>query len=386
MALFFTGLTFCHFVLLKRNKMKTLNTPTAKRNHPQAGRLFFTAIVALFLFGCQKEMVNPVNAPAILVTAPINMGNLQVADTKVVLLQGNENLKATTLRWEASANTSYTIEAAPYGANFTDMVELGTTDQTKIDLTVKDLNKAALLMVAAGTNGMIELRVKANMGKNDPAYTAPVALQVTTYQPYKEYELPNLMHVPGTYNDWNISCASKIVNTHNDGEYEGFINFTNNYTQFLLVKDVSWNPLTTYYNIGNDKLGFKGAIFNNYGGTGIYQIKVNTNTNNWYCNKISSFGLHGSAVKTNTEKDPEMSYDAANITWTATTELSAGNFRIRANNNDAVNYGKTMVNGYLVPDAKGADFTIANAGTYKIVLNLKLAGNYTCTVVRVNSN
>ena len=366
--------------------MKTLNTPTAKRNLPGAGRFFVTAMVAITLFGCQKEMVTPINAPAVAAPAAINMGNLQVADTKVVLLQGNDNLKATTLRWGAAANATYTVEAAAYGANFADLVELGTTDQAGMDINVKDLNKAALLMVPAGTNGTIELRVRANAGKADRAYTAPVALQVTTYQPYTEYQLPNLMNVPGTYNDWNVKCAPKIVNTRNDGEFEGFINFTDNYTQFLIVKDVTWNPLNTYYNIGNEKLGFKGNIFNNYGGAGAYQIKVNTNTNIWACTKIATMGLNGTAVKGNTDKDPEMVFDAATMTWTLTTELAAGNFRIRANNNNAVTYGKNMVNGYLVPDTKGTDFTVTNAGIYKIVLNLKIAGNYTCTVVRATAN
>ena len=365
--------------------MKTLNTPTAKRNLPGAGRFFVTAMVAIALFGCQKEMVNPVNAPAVVTTA-INMGNLQVGDSKVILLQDNDHLRATSLRWGAAGNITYTVEAAAYGTNFVDLVELGTTDRTGMDITVKDLNKAALLMIPAGTNGMIELRVRANTGKAERVYTAPVALQVTTYQPYTEYELPNLMHVPGSYNDWKVECAPKIVNIHNDGVYEGFINFTTSYTQFLIVKDIAWNPLTTFYNIGNDKLGFKGNIFNNYSGTGAYQIKVNTNTNIWTCTKIATMGLNGTAVKNNPAKDPEMTLDAANMTWTLTTELAAGHFRIRANNSNTVNYGKTMVNGYLVPDTQGTDFTIADPGTYKIVLNLRLAGNYTCTIVRATAN
>ena len=81
-----------------------------------------------------------------------------------------------------------------------------------------------------------------------------------------------------------------------------------------------------------------------------------------------------------------MTYDPANLTWTINADLVPGNFRIRANNNDAINFGKTMVNGYLVPDHNGADFTITNAGNYHIVLNLQLAGNYTCTVVKNAAN
>ena len=276
--------------------MKTLITPTAKRNLPGTGRIFVTAMVAFVLFGCQKEVVNPVSAPAA-VTTQILAATLQVGDTKVNLLQGNENLKATTLRWTPAANATYTIEAAPYGDNFADIVEITTTAQAGIDISVKDLNKAALLMVPAGTTGKIELRVKASNGKINCGYTAPVALEVTTYLPYTEYTLPNLMHVPGSYNAWKVATAPAIVNLHNDGVYEGFINFITDYTQFLVVKDICWNPQTTYYNIGNGKLGFDGNIFNNYVGAGAYQIRVNSNNNTWACVKINNLGLNGSAVK-----------------------------------------------------------------------------------------
>lgn len=365
--------------------MKALITPTAKRNLPGTGRFFVTAMVAIALFGCQKEVVNPANTAAP-VASQATVAALQLGDTKVNLLQGNENLKATTLRWTPAPNATYTVEAAPYGDNFADIVEIATTAQAGTDITVKDLNKAALLMVPAGTTGKIELRVRANNGKINCGYTEPVALEVTTYLPYTEYTLPNLMHVPGSYNAWKVATAPTIVNIHNDGVYEGFINFITDYTQFLVVKDISWNPLTTYYNIGNGKFGFDGNIFNNYVGAGAYQIKVNSNNNTWACVKINNWGLYGSAVKNETEADPQMTYDPKNLTWTINADLVPGNFRIRANNNDAVNFGKTMVNGYLVPDHNGADFTITNAGNYHIVLNLQLAGNYTCTVVKNAGN
>jgi len=362
--------------------MRTIIIPTANRNLSGAGRFFITALVAFALFGCQKEVVNPANTPNAVVAAPINMGPLQIADSKIILLQGNENLKATSFHWTGAANNVYTVEADVLGNNFAEPVELGTTDQSGIDISVKDLNRIALLMIPAGTSGALELRVRANSGKIGYVYTPPTALQLTTYQPYTEYQLPQYMLVPGTYNDWNMTCAPRIVNTHNDGLYEGFINFTTSYTQFLFVKDVNWNPLNTFYNIGNDKIGFKGNIFNIYSGAGVYQLNINTNTNIWACTRINTLGLHGSAVKGNPAVDPAMTLDADKMTWSIVTDLSAGNFRIRANNSNDADYGKTMVNGYLVPDHNGADFTITNPGTYKIVINLKLAGNYTCTVVK----
>lgn len=367
--------------------MKSLIAPTENKNLAETGRIFLAGMIAFTLLACQKEMPNPMNTNATAVAAAsARFGSFLIADSRITLLQGNENLRATTFCWAAAGNTTYTVEAAPYGDNFADMIELATTDQAGMDISVKDLNRVACQLIPAGQTGLIELRVRANTGKSDHIYSNATALQLTTYQQYTEYALPHYMHIPGNFQDWNMTDAPHIVNTNNDGAYEGYINFTNAYPQFLMVKDVAWNPLHTYYYIGNNKFGFNGTMFSIFGGAGVYQLKANTNTNTWTYNKINAWGIHGTAVKGNFANDPEMVYDEATMAWTINTELTAGNFRIRANNNDAISFGKTMADGYIVPDYKGADFIITNPGTYKIVLNLKLAGNYTCTVVRNPAN
>jgi len=62
--------------------------------------------------------------------------------------------------------------------------------------------------------------------------------------------------------------------------------------------------------------------------------------------------------------------------------LQAGEFRFRANNNDAVTLGKEVKDGYEVPVAGGANFTVAVAGYYNIYLKVDLAGNYACTIAK----
>jgi hypothetical protein len=301
------------------------------------------------------------------------------------LLQGNDNIKAINLNWEVTGNNAggmFTVEAALKGNNFTDFIEIGATDQLNMSPVVKDLNRQMCQLIPAGTTEMVELRVRASNGKTTTTYSNPVALQVTTYQHYTEYQAPQYMRVPGNFQSWDMTRAPTLVTTENNGEYDGYVNFTNAYPQFLLVKGAQWAPVNTYTYIGGGKFGFGGGVFSIFGGAGIYRMTASTNTNTFSYTKINTWGVHGTAVPANGNTDPEMTYHAASNAWTMNIELAKGDFRIRANNTDAISFGKTMVDGYLVPDYKGTDFKVEKPGNYTITLNLKQAGNYTCSVVK----
>lgn len=362
--------------------MNLQNTSPEKRKLSITGRIFLFSLVALLLFSCQKELVTPDHAHTI---PSATIKNLQVSASNVILLQGNENLKAINLQWypgTVSNGINYTVEAAQYGTGFADFIEIATTDQASISLTVKELDRMMCQLIAAGGSGKVELRLRIFTGKTAPVYSNPTALQVTTYQPVTEYDIPQYMHIPGNYQKWDLTDAPHIVTTANNGEYEGYINFTDPYAQFLMVKDVTWNPINTYTYIGSGKFGFGGSVFSIFGGAGIYQLKVNTNTNTWNYTKINTWGIHGTAVTAATEKDPEMEYDEATMSWTIKLDLVKGDFRIRANNSDHISFGKTMADGYMVPDYGGANFIIDKPGNYTIILNLRLAGNYACSVIK----
>lgn len=369
--------------------MKTLTTYTGKRNQGFAGKCFLAVMVAFTLFACQKDVVNPTaNTTPVVAAAPLAIGALKINETNITLLQGNENQRALTLRWEPAPGVlgaTYTVEAALEGTDFTGFTEIGTTTQNGIDLTVKEANRQICKLVPAGTTATVNLRVRANRGAETPVYTGAGAVKITTYLNFIEYGATQLMHIPGNFENWDVAAAPHIVTPDNNGEFEGFVQFTNPFTQFLMVKAEKWDDLKTYYNIGAGKFGFGGNIFNINNGAGIYQIKANTNNNTWACTKINTMGIYGTATGTN-GTDAEMTFNAQEQTWTINLELGKGNFRIRANNANTINFGKTWVNGYMVPDAKGDNFQIETPGFYTITLNLRLAGNYACTVAKTINN
>lgn len=341
------------------------------------------ALVVMTMAACQKEVAQKADAfTAIPVTAvPVKVTGLQLTDNKVVLLQGNANNKALGLTWNANTtqNVTYTIEAALDGAGFEDAVELGTTNGLNMQLGVQDLNKKLCQLILPGNTATIAVRVRANQNGN-AVFTEPMAAQVTTYIDYVDY--PNYMRVAGNFQNWIVATAPKLVATKADGMYEGYVNFNLAYPQFLFVKGDAWGPANTFTNIGNGKIGFGGDIAAVKDGAGTYLVRVNTNTNQWNCTKIRTWGIHGTAVGNTADADPVMYYDAEKGLYTIALTLQKGTFRFRANDNDAVTLGATTVNGYKVPDAAGADFVVDKAGTYQLMLDLKIPGNYACNMAR----
>lgn len=368
--------------------MKTQTTQTGKMQ--VLGARMLTMVTALLLFtACQKGVETPVNMAAaqVATTSAAFIGGFRIAEPKVIMNQGNEEKTGINFSWNRTATDNlrdYTIEAAAEGTHFEAPVELGTTDGGQVSFLVKDLNQKMCKLIPAGTTGKVELRVKAYpvYGKSTAVYSDAVALNVTTYLHYTEYAYPRYMKMPGNYQNWDLATAPQLVSVNNDGEYEGYVSFGNNYPQFMFVKGTQWEKTNTFTHIGNSKFGFGGGVLAVFGGAGTYLVKASTNTNSWSYTKINNWGIHGTAVAGNPGTDPVMSYDEASKAYVMGVNLQAGTFRFRANNDNAVTLGKEVKDGYEVPVAGGADFTVATAGYYNIYLKVDLAGNYACTVAK----
>ena len=338
-------------------------------------------LISLSGFACQKEVARSSD------DTPMQISSLSVSESRVTLLQGNAGHMALTLNWQTNAATcgkmgDYTVEMALDGSNFEDKLEINTID-TKMNFSTDELNKQLSKLIPAGTTGKVAMRVRtcASRQNSTQVYSEPVGVWVTTYLDYHEYPYPQYMKIPGNYEDWILPTAPNIVSENNDGEYEGYIQFSNAYPQFLMVKGTQWSTLNTYQYIGNNKFGFKGSMFSIFGGAGIYLLKASTNTNTWSYAKINNWSLHGTAAA-GANTDPGLIYDNETQTWSITTSLQKGEFRIRANNDDKNSLGQKIVKGYRVPACDGSNFVIDKPGTYYIRLALLQAGNYSCSVVR----
>lgn len=340
-------------------------------------RLFMISMASLIFIACKKDTVTPQS------DIPIHAPQLHLSTSRLVLLEGNSGNTAITFDWtsctdEPNATVTYTIESAISGSQFADAVEIGSTNQLSAGFTVKEFNLQMRKLIIPGSNSRVEFRIRTNKSySKEGIFSNAIALEVTPYQPYIEYDNKLVIRIPGNYQNWILPSAPKVISPQNTGEYEGYINFTNPLSQFLMVKgSTEWDPKVTYDYIGANKLGFGGSVFSIFGGAGIYKFNVNTNTNTWSYTRINSWGLNGSAISNNMNAEAVMIFDATTLTWSITTNLVQGDFRFRANNSNDINFGHNSSSEIGTPTYNGESIHITKPGNYTIKLDLTLAGNY----------
>jgi hypothetical protein len=370
--------------------MRNANTTTTNRFTATFTNMLIVISLSVVLFSCQKEASLPrQEQPVAAKATTANQSPLLEASTRnLQLLQVNAEKTAISLNWGSfqvgsEETQDYRIEAAMAGSRFTDWVELGATNQSFINFTAKDFNKQIRKLFVTGFAEDVILRVKYNRVNAAPMYTSGTQMQVTTYQPTIEYDDANVFRVPGNFQNWKVDSAQKIISPKNDGEYEGYINFTNPNSQFLMVKaDRSWKVLATYYYIGANKFGFGGNMFSVSGGAGIYKLNASTDTRVWSCTKINSWNVLGTAVTPEGNTDVEMLFNASNNTWEITGSFRKGSFIFRANKNNEIVFGHNATGETGVPNYNGSKIEINAAGNYTIRLSLLSAGNYSYGVQR----
>jgi hypothetical protein len=327
-------------------------------------------LVCFVLFSCQKELIR---------VEPTAVAHFEASSYSVTLSQPKTGT-AISFTWDAFAaegetGIGYTIEAGIQGTQFSNPVEIGNTNLLSMSFSVQQFNEQLLKLVIANVREQIEFRVRANIPQGGPRYSAIVVVAATAYQPYSSYDEAQVLRLPGNYEGWNIASAPRVISAKQDGMYEGFVNFTDPNPQFYLVKGTQWDNVTTYNQTAPDKFGFNGTFFFVAGGSGINRVSVNMNTHTWSCTKINSFGLQGTAVYAD-NKDAEMVFDAATLSWRITKDLAAGEFVFRANQSNTVVFGHNEKSLAGMADVNGEKIRISKTGNYTIMLTLESPGNY----------
>jgi plastocyanin len=193
------------------------------------------------------------------------------------------------------------------------------------------------------------------------------------------YDESQILRVPGNYQEWKVSLAPKIVSVKSDGEYEGYINFTLADTEFWLVRGTEWDNVHTYNETGNYTFGQNGDYFKLSSGAGVYRVNASTNTFKWSCTKINDWSINGSAAGGG---DEEMVFNPANLSWTITKNLSAGDFVFRANKSNEIQFGHNNETETGMLAYNGDKIQLTQNGNYTIVLSLRTAGAYIYSIRR----
>ena len=172
------------------------------------------------------------------------------------------------------------------------------------------------------------------------------------------------IYVPGNHQSWKPETAPALQSPNFDGVYVGYTYLNGN---FKFTKERNWNA---EYNF-NDFATKDDIFFNNDGSNiniteeGFYQITADVAASKLSAVK-TTWGIIGPAQAGGWDSDTDMTWNAADESWTATVELAADEFKFRANDDWGINVGGSFEN--LTQD--GGNMKVAEAGTYEVKLFL----------------
>ena len=186
------------------------------------------------------------------------------------------------------------------------------------------------------------------------------------------------IYVPGNHQGWAPDKAPALQSPNFDGVYVGYSYLNGN---FKFTKERNWNA---EYNF-NDFATKDAIFFNNDGSNiniseeGFYQIKADVASSNLSAVK-TTWGIIGPAQAGGWDTDTDMTWNAADESWTATVELAADEFKFRANDAWAINVGGSLDN--LTQD--GGNIKVTEAGTYevKLFLTRSASNKMYCTLTK----
>lgn len=297
----------------------------------------------------------------------------------LTLLITNEANSAVRFTWNATQYGSfpftYAVQMDTVGGQFASPQVFNVANALAKDISVGDLNKAALLAgITAGTTKDLEFRVVAFQGTNviPSVISNVINLSVSTYNPLV------YLWLPGDYQGWSPDAAPQVGATPNMNDYEGYANVpTGGSYEFKMTNAPDWNHVA--YGGSAGVLNTSGGNLVWPGGAGYYFVKANPITLTWSAVK-TDWGIIGDATPGGWDNSTPMVYDAANKVWVINSvALTANSMKFRANNKWDLNLGGNLAG----LNYGGDNISVSSAGNYKIVLDLSHPLNYTATIIKL---
>jgi len=324
-------------------------------------KLFIPVLIfslAIIFNSCKKEVFDPVLeiTTATSLISP-QSGAFALADDI------SDNTFATFVWTEADYNVdimvSYTLEIDIAANNFSEPYILTTTPNDSFAITVFDFNKALTkdMGITPGEEIEMSVRVGSHGAESEKVYSEIISMTVTPYDP--PFAPEQLYVISGG------ETIGTLMPTNENGDYEGFFWIETDGSEFIL-SDAEVDG-TILGDIGADAiLDFDGDAI--VADSSYYKISVNTFDMSYTSNAIY-WGVIGSAMSDGWDSDEDMTYDPETGVWTLETNVVDGDFKFRADDDWAINYGDNDADGIMEQD--GADIAIS-AGSYIFTLDLRL--------------
>lgn len=350
--------------------------------------LFITLLGLFGMTACEDD-----NTPMILedLVSPSFEGF--TAGGSYVLLKPEADNVFETISWSAAnygmpTGTTYNLQMDVAGNDFAGAVNVVSTPATETEILVSEINTQLIaLELPVEVAADVELRLMAVIPESDmdTLYSEVVPLTITPY------EAKDPLFVVGGFQGWNNGTALSMNRGLPGLQYELFANISPNEWGFKFLGILgSWD--VQYGDDGNNASGTSGILtmsdaqnmLNGGGGNnaldGYYWIQADLKKMTWKCTEVT-FGLIGSSTPGEWGSDTDMTYNPTTEQWELTVDLIDGEIKFRANDDWALNFGDSDMDGNL--EASGNNIPVTTgAGSYTVTMKLAPEGKYTYTVTK----
>ena len=214
-----------------------------------------------------------------------------------------------------------------------------------------------------------------------------IDMKAMTYR-IKAVNFSQYIYEAGVNNGWG-SIEQPLYSADMDGKYIGFFyaqedSWTDGKGAFKFTGSFnSWDNGNYGTGTMNDD-GLSGTLIDDGGSgnimpaPGFYRAEVNLANMTYQLTPINGIGIIGPAQAGGWGEDTDMTYNKETRAWEATIELAADEFKFRANDDWAINWGGAVDN--LTQD--GSNLKIGEAGTYFIQFFPLCATKSYCTITK----
>lgn len=283
----------------------------------------------------------------------------------------------TAADFGAPGTVKYELQMDVPGANFAAPVKLGESETNIIEVNMAEFNEALLAKgLPFEVASDVEFRVKASINIS----LLPITGEKTTLKvtPFDATVAFPVMHVPGDYQGWDPANAMTVLYSENfDNKFKGFVHIIGGSREFKFTEGPNWD--VNYGDTGADNKLDSGGDNIKVAADGTYEINVDLTAKTYTIGAVKRWGIVGSATAGGWDADTPMdAFDKVTNSLKITTNLKAGEFKFRANNNWDNNYGGS--NGELT--AGGSNIAIPSDGNYTITLYFGAEGIATYTLTK----
>lgn len=302
------------------------------------------------------------------------------SNATLVLDENNQEAIVYTFEWEKAiyginTNPKYDVEIVQHGENFENATVLTTTNETSFSINTKDLNNAVIdLGLEPNIPSEVDYRIVAYLGTSHSSKIISEVRTLTITPFATDLSTPWGLVGDATPNGWN----GPDVPFWKSGTANVFVAYAKleGGKYIKIRKDNDWA----------ENYGGTGGVLSAGGSdiliaqTGYYKVTFDYGQLT-YTIEPYKLGIVGSAVASGwSGPDTDvLSYDGTTDTWKVRVVFGDGEFKIRLNDDWAINYGLGNSAGTLTTD-NGGNIAVS-AGTYDLEVDFNRL-TYTLTPVQ----